>query len=714
MAKSQEKIDLAKLKEWFSDSQRSSSRWRKSAREWYDFRSGEQWSDEDKEALEAQQRPIITFNRTGPQVDSVCGLEINNRHEITYQPREIGDVKVNELLTGAVKWVRDNCDAEDEESQAFEDCIVCGLGATETYMDYDVNPEGDIIISRVDPLEMFWEGSARKVNLDDTRYIFRVRKIPVAVAKDMFPAVKDEATLNAGWAAAYDVNVTTETDLDDDYGGASNADSDNEAGDVTIVEAQWYEQKRVYLIKDPMSGEKKVLEKDEHKMLMERLPEMGIPADAVDVVPMTKKIFKRAFVGQEILKREDSPCPDSFTYKFITGKQNRNNGELYGVLKAMQDPQRWANKWLSQTMHILNVNPKGGVMAESDAVPNWAQFEASWADPSLVTKVNPGAIAGGKIKEKTSATLPTGIDRLLQFAIDSIPQVTGINPDAIGLADRNQPGVLEHMRKQSMMTNLAGYFSHLRKYRKEQGRLLLHFIVEYMSDGRLVRIGGGQTAQYVQLMKQGGVSDYDVIVDDSPTAPNQKDQTWGVIQQLLPIISSLGMPPDIWPEIIKYSPLPTTMTDKISEIMEQAKQQQAQGPPPDPKMIEIQVKAQEADARFQLDKEKHQIEMMQLTANVKKTESETIKNLALAEAAELGQQFEQYKAQMGVLAQDIAHQNEMIRQVQSQQAQAEQANQAHQQQMAAQQSQMGQAHGQELEKMKMAQQMAPPPAQQGQ
>ena len=126
---------LLTAKAWYRADREHSEDWRKDAKEDFDFVAGHQWSDEDKEVLREQLRPEITFNRIAPTVESVIGIEIGNRREVRYIPRSAGDEKPDEVLTAAGEWAREQCDAEDEESDAFFDVVVCGMGWVDTRMD---------------------------------------------------------------------------------------------------------------------------------------------------------------------------------------------------------------------------------------------------------------------------------------------------------------------------------------------------------------------------------------------------------------------------------------------------------------------------------------------------------------------------------------------------------------------------------------------------
>src|SRR4029079_2232577 len=90
-------------------------------------------------------------------------------------------------------------DAEDEETDAFFDVIVCGMGWVATRIDYENDPEGKIVAERIDPLEMVWDGAARKRNLADARRTWRVTHLPIADARRLAPDA-DDGDLDASWA----------------------------------------------------------------------------------------------------------------------------------------------------------------------------------------------------------------------------------------------------------------------------------------------------------------------------------------------------------------------------------------------------------------------------------------------------------------------------------------------------------------------------------
>lgn len=581
-----------KLKGWCREDIEKTAKWRSEAREDYAFEAGDQWSEEDKGVLRDQLRPVITMNRIAPIIDSVSGSEVSNRQEVQYIPREQGDVQVNEILTAAAKWFRDECDAEDEESDAFRDMLICGMGWTETRLDYEDNPDGEPRIDRVDPLEMVWDHSARKRNIVDGRRVFHIRRdIPIEEARALCPNDDfEDADYNATWA---DIELDKKDDHENDGKFYNKPDQEVDAEGkqekrVTLIRAQWYEREPAFRVMNPNDPSQMVtIGKKQHDMVQAAAKQAGMPA--IRSVRITRKVYKQAYLGRVLLEVSDAPCQDHFSFNAMTGKRDRNKNSFFGLVRSMKDPQRWANKWLSQTLHIMNTTAKGGIVAERGVFDNDAEAEASWAKQDAITWLKKGALAEGRYQQKPQGQFPVGFYQLTEMAISSIRDTSGVNVEILGMREADQAASLEAQRKQSSMVILQPMFDSLRRYRKNQGRLMLYLIQNYLSDGRLVKIVGDEGSQYVPLVHNEQVATYDVIVDDSPTSPNQKEAVWTMLQQILPAIAKI-IPPQTYQALLKYSPLPSAVQQDINKSIGEAQQAQANQPDPEQAKAENDIK----------------------------------------------------------------------------------------------------------------------------
>ena len=544
------KDDLPKaVDDWIARCDRVTREWKDSCRMWYDLVAGKQWTEDEEAEMRELLRPIMTFNRIGTFIDTAQGLEISNRQEVQFLPREMGDVKVNEILTGAVEWAREKCDAEDEDSDAFYDLLVSGMGWTETRMDYEADPEGMIVVERIDPLEMRWDVACKKRNLSSAEYVIHMRKYKKDEAKEKWPELSDSMP---------------EDDLSGRNHSASNAwkyesnqsdDTPNNDSMVTIAHVQWKE--RVPFVKIATPQGIKDIQEDQWKQVSAQFP--GIKA-----VQYRKTVYKRAFVaGSQVLGDiENAPSQSGFTFKCMTGKRDRNANTWYGLVKPMVDPQRWSNKFISSLLQDFSTNGKG-IMAEQDAFVSWQETEQNWTNPAKIVKLRAGAIGNNKIMPKPSGIYPVGLESLLSQSVIAFRDVTGINLELMGLAEAQQAGVLEAHRKQAGMTILSWCFDAMRRYRKEQGRVLVEFIQDFISDGRLVRISAQGAERFIPLIKNAETMEFDVIVDESPNSVNQKERTWAVMQSLLPLMVPMGLMPPA--DMVDYIPIPEALATAWKE-----------------------------------------------------------------------------------------------------------------------------------------------------
>ena len=137
------------------------------------------------------------------------------------------------------------------------------------------------------------------------------------------------------------------------------------------------------------------------------------------------------------------------------------------------------------------------------------------------------------------------------------------------------------------MTVLATLFDSLRRFRKRIGRVRLYLIQNYLADGRLIRIAGPDGAKVIPLLRDQALGEYDVIVDDAPTSPNQKEANWEIIAGMLPAFrDQLMARPELIAAVLDYSPLPSALVEKLKAVAA------APAAPADPSQVQQALPAQ--------------------------------------------------------------------------------------------------------------------------
>lgn len=613
---------------------KSQGDWREDATEAYEFVGGKQWSDEDVAYANdpKTKKPLVTFNRVGPIINAVCGQQICNRQETRYLPRGEGGMRKAEVWGKVVAWAREECDAEDEESDSFRDLAITGMGWTCTNVVYDEDPAGMIVENRTDPRRMRWDPASRKKNLADARWLQCDYWWDEDEIKEKWP---DADVTAIDPSAKYDENNASQPH---DATNAWRYSKDNSVydeidGKMRVIHEIHWRLEDVYQIAD---GDKiTMLTLDEWNQLKKRLKELQveIPKPATT---KGRKYYEAWIVGSTVLEKGAYPIKSGFEYQAMTGLRDEN-GAWYGLVKALMDPQRFANKTFSQIVAILNSNAKGGIVVETGAVDNQRKFEQEWSKSDGVSWVADGAVSQGRIQPKPPPQIPAELTKLLEYSVGGMREVTGVNVEFLGQTDKVQPGIVEAMRTKAGLVILAPWFDAMRLYMKRQGRILGEFINTYIADGRWVRISGldapvpapnhipgpamgqGMGApmpspqgypgappgppdpagaaplgmQYVQLIKDPDVLKYDIVVDESTQSRDSRERYFQALMTVVPMAMQAGVP--VPPEVIDYAPLPEMLRAKWKELI-----QKKMSEPPQPPM-QLQIEQMRGETQKQIE-----------------------------------------------------------------------------------------------------------------
>jgi hypothetical protein len=619
---------------------------------------GNQWSSEATKRQTDNGLECFVINRVRPVLEAICGFEIQHRLEVNYSPRLLNPEQqgFNDICNNGVRYMEQQSRAASQRSLAFLDMLICGMGVTNTDITFNTNENGQQEVRRVFPAFIFYDVSARAKNIIDADY-------------------------------AIELKVTTKEQIEARYGV-------NDEGDVydtgldsrvlqffesilpvktlgCIYEYQWRQLEPFYRIENPFlkvnpltlaPEQMQALQaqamfmKDEYNFDPQRdrifsvhsskdlselkgvFSELGIKLKYSE--EKKYKYYRALVTGGRVISKSENWSQTGFSIKFMTGEFSELTQSYYGLMRACKDPQRMLNQSVSDFVAYLQTIPKGGVNIEEDAVSDINAFLDTYAKAKDVSIFASGALMAGKVMPKPVPPIPAGVVEMIQYADTQIMQVCGVTPELMGMMDSKEmnSGFYKQQIRQCL-TTLSVYFDAKATYLYEQGMLnidCLKVLVDN-AEGRLVRnVLGEGDQEYIPLLKDGIAAEYDVIVEQMPTTPEENTDTFFKLIDL-----QKAMPDkNIMPLALKFAPLPANVLKDLEEIM-----QPAPPPPPDPlntALLDSQAKYQYAQANklnvdaqaLAIDKKMKQIESIFAPAkeasDIKLTQAKTATELRKA------------------------------------------------------------------------------------
>lgn len=583
----------------------------------YGLYEGSQWLQADYSRQMANNMPARTINRIQPIIDAVSGFQIQNRSEVKLVPRITSEQEAgfSDLGNDGIKWIQDVSNYNMVKSLAFTDMLICGLGFIEYkigYGDgkhYDSNnsDSGTPWCERVFPYFMLWDVTTRGKNLEGANWICRAKIVDKKQLEELTKGMdaEDMSAVDAEFGASVDSRFL------DFFNTVMVVKSLG-----VIYHYQWREKRKFYKITNPLldfegdpedvrtqqvmelattlqdlydfnpiSDQFLVIPSSDYKEVLELFQMVGYYQ--LERMEIRKWVYYRAdIVGNYVLNKSENFSQSGFSIQAISGKYDEIRQTYYGLVRSMKEPQRLLNKAVSDYEGFLLTIPKGGVFIESDAVPSLEGFRDTYTKAAQITVVSPGTIANNKIQAKVAPPIPQGLLDMIQYANNAMMEVIGITPDFMGQLDSKlmTAQLNSQLVRQGMMV-LAPYFDSVTLFTQQNGLLFLDILRVLLEneEGRLIgHITPEGNKVNVPLFKENLAPQYDVVVEEVPMTPDERQRTFEKLMELAQLLANKPNPVDIAPLVMEYAPLKENEKNAIKTMMEPTPP-----PPPDPLQVAL-------------------------------------------------------------------------------------------------------------------------------
>jgi hypothetical protein len=471
-----------------------------------DFYDGIQYTPEDLNILINRNQAPLVYNVTKNTINWILGTERKQRIDFRVLPRKKKGAQSAKIKTKMFKYINDVNKGEYMRSLAFEDSVKAGLGWIELGA-RSIKWDEPIFIRRESWRNVWFDHLCREPDGRDQRFLFREKWVDLDVAIGMFPERGDRIKVQAesvnsmypylpddvvitDWASEFDL----ESDLSIFYGGPW----DGARQRVKLIEA-WYrmpQQVKIMQMRDEdtpygaLDGAIYRPEWADHKYLVE-----GNYFTTFDVAKMV--VRHAIWIGNTFLQDALSPYNhDRFPFIPFFCYRRQRDGQPYGVIRDIRDPQDDLNKRRSRSLFLLTAKQ---VIAEPDAVNNKVEASEEIHRPDGWIEVNPGKkfeIVDQKQLAKEHVELARDDERFIQNIAG------GTTEEGLGHETNAISGKAIEARETHGLTTSGVVFDNYYYAFQLQGEVLNALVEQFKDQADEIRVTGDTSKdEFIEINK---------------------------------------------------------------------------------------------------------------------------------------------------------------------------------------------------------------------
>ena len=184
--------EVETTRELFTDYKTARELWAQKFQESVEFRAGAQWTNEERDVLEARGQAPIVVNRIHPIVETAKSLLTYNSPQFRSTGREDSDRDTAKVFSDLFQYIWQISSGDEELKKSIDDYYVGGMGVLQVYQDPDADMgKGEVYLKSINPLDVYIDPNAKDVYARDAANILVTTYMTDEQAMQVYPEFYD-------------------------------------------------------------------------------------------------------------------------------------------------------------------------------------------------------------------------------------------------------------------------------------------------------------------------------------------------------------------------------------------------------------------------------------------------------------------------------------------------------------------------------------------